>query len=110
MELLEEYQKKSYLKNFLTSSSALSSNTNHICNTSNGYQPYTRNVVFYCTFNGSFIPTIIVNIPPTDQFGEMYTILFPSGGSKMVQSEIFEMAPATSRLTMDIKNPDPPPI
>ena len=45
-------------------------------------------------------------IPPLDQFGEMYTISFPSGGSNMVQSEIFEIDPTTSGFTMDNKIPD----
>ena len=44
-----------------------------------------------------------INIPPLDQFGEIYTIAFPSGVPKMVQREIFDLAPATSRFKMDRK-------
>ena len=51
-----------------------------------------------------------INIPPQDQFGEMYNIAFPSGGSKVVQNEIFDIDPATSRFTMDRKTPDLPSI
>ena len=51
-----------------------------------------------------------INIPPPDQFGEMYNIAFPNGGSKIFQHEIFELDPATSGFTMDRKTPDSPSI
>ena len=48
----------------------------------------------------------IIDIPPLDQFGEIYTIEFPSGRSNMVQSEIFELAPATSISTITRQSPE----
>ena len=48
----------------------------------------------------------IFNITPPDKFGEMHTIEFSSGISKMVQHDSFELYPETSRLTLVRKYPE----
>ena len=83
-------------------STHLSSNIHHILVPSNHYHPFIRNIVIYCEVNGYCIPVKIVNIPPTEQFGDMYTIVVPSGGCKTVQRESADLAPSISRFTMDI--------
>ena len=86
------------------------SNINHICIPINIYHPYIINILIYCAVNGCLIPEKNVYIPSPDQFGDMYNIEYPSGGSKMVQRGIFEMSLDTSRFTMEIKSPDLPSI
>ena len=88
----------------------MSPNNNYISTPSNLYQEYIVNIVVYCAVNGYPTPTKIVNIPPPEKIGEMYTIIFISGSSILVQHESFDLDPSTYRSTMDRKNPDSPSI
>ena len=80
----------------------LSSNINHILTPSNHSYPFIRNIFFWCAVNGYLIPVKIINKPPPDPFGEMYTILVPSGVSNTVQHESIDMDPSIYKFTMDI--------
>ena len=54
------------------------------------------------TLDPSSLETFFI-ISQLDHFGQMYTIEFPSGGSKMFQREIFYLSPDTYIFTMNIK-------
>ena len=68
--------------------------------------PSIINLAVYCSLDRSTVSKKVVNIPSPDQFGDMYTILFPSEGFKMAQREIFEMDPATYIFTIGRNPPD----
>ena len=90
------------LKKCSSSSTHMSSNINHIITPSNNSYPFIINIVIYCAVNGYRILVKIVNIPPPDQFSEMYTIVVTSGVSKTVQRERIDMDPYIYRFKMDI--------
>ena len=90
-------------KNCSSISPPPSSKINQIRTPRNLYQTSIRNIVIRCAVNGSLITAKIINIPPTEKFGEMYTIAFPIGCYNMVQREIFDLAPAKYRFAMDRK-------
>ena len=73
----------------------MSSKLNSVRNPSDSYQKYIGNVVVYCAVNGYFIPAKFLSIPPSNQFGDMCNIKLPSEDSNTVQSEIFDLTPAT---------------
>ena len=53
----------------------------------------------------SLIPDHIIDIPPSDKCGGMYTINIPYSIFKMVQLGRFELSPTTSIFYMKRKSP-----
>ena len=92
-------------KNFSSSSLYPPSNINNIFTPCNCYQTSIKILPYVLSILPSFLQKS-VNIPPSDHFGEMYTIYFPIVGSNMVQHESFDLDPATSIFTMCCKIPD----
>ena len=62
--------------------------------------PFVGNYIVYYKMNGYIIPSHIFQFILPDQFGEIYTVEFSSGGHKMVQWNIFEMDIEVSIFSM----------